>query len=177
MDRPSPRDALATVTRGAAATRAIGEAVGALAAPGLLVLLRGPLGAGKTTLAQGIAAGLGIGEAVVSPTFVLVREYPGRGGRPDLWHADLYRVGSAIEAAELGLVDGLAGGAVVVVEWPEHGAERLAAEDELAIELAPLVGADDRGVALRARGAAARALLGAVAERLVGRPDVECVQP
>lgn len=164
-------------TRGAAATRALGEAIGALAPPGLLVLLRGPLGAGKTTLAQGIAEGLGIVEAVISPTFVLVREHEGRGGRPGLWHADLYRVDGAREAAELGLEDGLAGGAVVVVEWPEHGAEGLAADDALAIELAPLADPDDRRIALRARGAAACALLGAVAERLAGRKDVEGARP
>lgn len=173
MDRPTERDALALTTRGAAATRAVGEAVGALAMPGLLVALRGPLGAGKTTLAQGIAAGLGVAEPVVSPTFVLVREYAGAGPRPDLWHADLYRVAGPVEAAELGLDDGLAAGAVVVVEWPEHGAEHLAADDVLAVDLVPLPGHDDRRIALCARGDAARMLLGALADRLAGRPGIE----
>ena len=98
------------------ATRAIGERIGAALAPGSIVLLRGPLGAGKTVLAKGIARGLGIEDEVISPTYTIVADYP---GRIPLAHVDLYRVEGADEIAGLGLDDLLAGPGVTVVEWGE----------------------------------------------------------
>ncbi|TAD75943.1 MAG: tRNA (adenosine(37)-N6)-threonylcarbamoyltransferase complex ATPase subunit type 1 TsaE [Oscillatoriales cyanobacterium] len=74
----------------AAATQALGRAIGQITEPGTVILLDGDLGAGKTTLVQGLAMGLGIGEPVVSPTFVLVNEY--LEGRIPLYHFDLYRL-------------------------------------------------------------------------------------
>jgi tRNA threonylcarbamoyladenosine biosynthesis protein TsaE len=98
------------------ATRAIGERIGAALAPGTVVLLRGPLGAGKTVLAKGIARGLGVEDEIISPTYTIVADYP---GRIPLAHVDLYRVEGATQIAGLGLDDLLAGPGVTVVEWGE----------------------------------------------------------
>ena len=86
--------------------------------PPALVFLQGELGAGKTTLAKGIVAGLGAAEEdeVNSPTFVMVQEYG--GGR--VYHIDLYRVESQPDLESLGLDDLLAENAIVLVEWPER---------------------------------------------------------
>jgi len=74
--------------RDAAAMRALGAALGRRLPGGACVLLSGPLGAGKTTLAQGLGEGLGVAGPVISPTFTLIREYPGPPGRPGLVHMD-----------------------------------------------------------------------------------------
>jgi tRNA threonylcarbamoyladenosine biosynthesis protein TsaE len=104
-----------------AETHAIGEALGRLVRPGDAVLLEGVLGAGKTGLVRGMAAGMGLDPgAVCSPTFVFVHEYRRRGG-PGLVHVDAYRLG-AEEFETLGL-DSLLGGpnpAVLVVEWADR---------------------------------------------------------
>ena len=112
------------LSRSVEETREAGRRLARSLAPGSLVLLSGPLGAGKTELVRGIAEGLGSApEEVASPTFALVHEYGPPGGRPVLVHADLYRLlGSprAVAAVEdLGLDEARARGAVVVVEWPE----------------------------------------------------------
>lgn len=111
-------------TPDAAATGHMGAALGRVLPPGTVVLLRGGLGAGKTTFVQGIARGLGIQDVIASPTFVLVRSYtatasPEHAGRR-LVHADLYRLRGQADAADLGLDEDLAGGAIVAVEWPER---------------------------------------------------------
>lgn len=100
-------------------TLEIGREIGAALAAGSLAALCGPLGAGKTQLVKGIALGLGIAESVpiVSPTFVLIREYAGR--RP-LVHVDVYRLTSGEELAALGLDERLDAGDVVVVEWADR---------------------------------------------------------
>lgn len=96
-----------------------GVAIGASLPVPALVTLRGELGAGKTTLVQAIARGLGVDEPVTSPTFALVHEYAGRRAR--VVHCDLYRLTGPHEAATLGLDDLLAEPDVVVlVEWPER---------------------------------------------------------
>ncbi|MGB2940898.1 MAG: tRNA (adenosine(37)-N6)-threonylcarbamoyltransferase complex ATPase subunit type 1 TsaE, partial [Candidatus Dormiibacterota bacterium] len=83
-------------------TLILGEALGRSARPGDVILLAGPLGAGKTVLVQGIAAGLGSVATVGSPTFVLVRQY---NGRLPLVHADLYRLEGRKEIDGLGLLE------------------------------------------------------------------------
>lgn len=119
-------------------TEALGERLGATLGAGDLVVLSGPLGAGKTVLVRGLARGLGVAGAVTSPTFVIAREHPplpGGRGVP-LVHVDAYRLGLgagariADELDDLDLDTPLAG-AVVVVEWGEGVAERLSVEHVL----------------------------------------------
>ena len=98
-----------------AETRRFGHDLGAWSVGGEVILLEGDLGAGKTTLAQGLAAGLGVAETVVSPTFVLQRVYQGRLA---LYHFDFYRLCGAGRAADLEFVDYLESDGVCVVEWP-----------------------------------------------------------
>jgi tRNA threonylcarbamoyladenosine biosynthesis protein TsaE len=118
--------------RTVADTEALGERLAAGLGAGDLVVLSGPLGAGKTVLVRGIARGLGVAGAVTSPTFVIAREHrplPGGAGVP-LVHVDAYRLGFATDVAaqldDLDLDTDL-DSAVVVVEWGEGVAERLAA--------------------------------------------------
>lgn len=92
-----------------------------------LLILSGPLGAGKTTLVQGIAAGLGVRGPITSPTFVIARVHPSLVGGPALVHADAYRLGGAAELDDLDL-DADADSAVTVVEWGEGLAEGLAVD-------------------------------------------------
>jgi tRNA threonylcarbamoyladenosine biosynthesis protein TsaE len=84
---------------------------------GAVVILAGPLGAGKTVLAKGIARGLGISDALVSPTYTIVSEY--RGGPVPLYHVDLYRIEGQVQLENLGLEDILRSPSVVLVEWGE----------------------------------------------------------
>ncbi|MFC2641558.1 MAG: tRNA (adenosine(37)-N6)-threonylcarbamoyltransferase complex ATPase subunit type 1 TsaE [Propionibacterium acidifaciens] len=94
---------------------------------GDLLIADGELGAGKTTLAQGLGAGLDVAGPVVSPTFVLSRVHRARGGGPDLVHVDAYRMGSAAELEDIDLDSSMAG-AVTFVEWGAGMAEGLAPE-------------------------------------------------
>lgn len=112
---------------GAAATRGLGQRLAQLLGPGDLVLLNGDLGAGKTTLTQGIGAGLGIRGPVTSPTFVLAREHPSLIDGPPLVHVDGYRLTGAPELDDLDL-DAAAADAVTVVEWGRGMAEALASD-------------------------------------------------
>lgn len=101
-------------------TFALGEALGRGARGGEVFALTGPLGAGKTQFTKGLAEGLQVppDEPVVSPTFVLVREY---AGRRRLYHLDAYRLGSAEDLLALGFEEMVAdGNAVVVVEWADR---------------------------------------------------------
>jgi tRNA threonylcarbamoyladenosine biosynthesis protein TsaE len=111
----------------AADTEELGARLGARLAAGDVVLLSGPLGAGKTVLAKGIGRGLGVSGVVTSPTFVIAREHPpAPGGRGvALVHVDAYRLGGRAELDDLDLDTDLAS-AVVVVEWGEGLAEGLA---------------------------------------------------
>ncbi|MGW0523722.1 tRNA (adenosine(37)-N6)-threonylcarbamoyltransferase complex ATPase subunit type 1 TsaE [Crossiella sp. NPDC003009] len=114
-------------------TEAFGARLGALLAAGDLVLLAGPLGAGKTALTRGIAAGLGVRGQVSSPTFVIARAHkPGERGIP-LVHVDAYRLSGFDELEDLDLETDLTTSAVVV-EWGEGVAEGLA-EEHLLIRL------------------------------------------
>lgn len=110
----------------AAQMRQLGNRLASLLGPGDLVVLTGPLGAGKTTLAQGIGAGLGVRGLVTSPTFVISRIHPSLGSGPALVHADAYRLGSRAEVDDLDLDTDMAS-SVTVVEWGEGLVEDLAA--------------------------------------------------
>lgn len=115
--------------------RELGTALAGLLRAGDLVLLTGGLGAGKTTLTQGIGAGLGVRGRVSSPTFVIAREHPpAAGSGPGLVHVDAYRLGGAEELADLDL-ETPAEGAVTVVEWGRGLAEELSGE-RLEIDIA-----------------------------------------
>ena len=117
----------------AAETQAIAERLGRLLAPGDVLALIGPLGAGKTTFVQGLARGLGVppDRHVASPTFALVNEHP---GRVPLVHADLYRIDDARELLELGLTDAV-DRAAVAIEWLDRFPDAAPAE-RLEITLA-----------------------------------------
>ncbi len=103
-------------TQSAEDTRRLGERLSNLLEPGDIVLLTGDLGAGKTTLVQGVARGLEIHEQVTSPTFVIVREY--RGILP-LYHVDAYRLESASELSDLGYEQFWHLDGPVLIEWGE----------------------------------------------------------
>jgi len=131
--------------------RALGERLATLLRAGDLVVLTGELGAGKTTLVQGIGAGLGVRAPVVSPTFVIARVH--RDGRLPLVHVDAYRLSSDAELDDLDL-DADLDSAVTVVEWGEGLAERLSA-DRLEVRIARPAGEGEeaRDVALVGVGA------------------------
>lgn len=119
----------------AAQMQHLGHRLAGLLRAGDLVVLSGPLGAGKTTLAQGIGSGLGVRGQVTSPTFVIARVHPSLSGGPDLVHADAYRLGSRAEVDDLDL-DADLGTAVTVVEWGEGLVEDLA-DSFLAVTIEP----------------------------------------
>jgi tRNA threonylcarbamoyladenosine biosynthesis protein TsaE len=117
-------DEQALIPTAAGMTR-LGERLATLLAAGDLVVLSGPLGAGKTTLVRGIGTGLGVRGPVTSPTFVIARVHPSLAGGPDLVHADAYRLGSRAEVDDLDL-DADLSTSVTVVEWGEGLVEGLA---------------------------------------------------
>jgi tRNA threonylcarbamoyladenosine biosynthesis protein TsaE len=106
-------------------TQALGRELAGVLRPGDLVVLVGPLGAGKTALTQGIGVGLGVREAVTSPTFVIARVH--RGGRVPLMHVDAYRLGGAADVEDLDL-DASTEESVTVVEWGQGLVEQLTDE-------------------------------------------------
>lgn len=105
---------IALVTRSPEETREVGAALAEVLLPGDVVSLTGDLGAGKTCLVQGAARALDVSEPVLSPTFVLVREYR---GRLPIYHVDVYRLDRIQDVLDLGFEDLLDPGAVVFVEW------------------------------------------------------------
>lgn len=137
-------------------TTRLGVRLGERLMPGDVVCLSGELGSGKTTFVAGLGRGWGVLEPVTSPTFVLVNEYR-RADRLPLWHLDCYRLRSGTEALALGFEDLLAGGGVLVIEWPENIREILPPE-RLNISLR-WVDTEKRGFRLEAFGARYTALL------------------
>ncbi len=129
----SKRLPLALALPDAAATRDLGVRLAELVRPGDLVVLSGELGAGKTTLTQGLGTGLGVGGPVISPTFVLSRVHAAADGRPTLVHVDAYRLGGAGELDDLDL-DLSAPTSVTVVEWG-RGLVEQAWDDRLEVDL------------------------------------------
>lgn len=107
-----------------AATRDLAGRLAGLLRPGDVLLIDGDLGAGKTTFVQGLAAALGVGATVTSPTFTLMNVYPTSCGF-DLVHVDVYRLERLSQVVDLALAEMLEDGAVVVVEWGARAAAAL----------------------------------------------------
>ena len=133
----------------AATTRALGVALGQLLCAGDLLVLTGDLGAGKTTLTQGLGEGLGVRGPITSPTFVIARVHPSLVGGPALVHADAYRLGGGLELDDLDL-DASLEDSVTVVEWG-HGVAELLSDDRLELAL-EVVSAGTRRAALTLTG-------------------------
>jgi len=154
-------EALVLEARDEDATRAIAAAMAGLLEPGDVVGLSGDLGAGKTRFVQGAAAALGVEEPVVSPTFMLVREYE---GRVPVQHVDAYRLSGAAELEDLGLEEVLPADAVAFVEWADRVAGALPPS---WLELAFHVRPDEvREIHVRAHGGAWSKRLGQIRSTL-----------
>ncbi len=123
-----------TITHSPDETRRFAAMLAETLQPGAVIALHGDLGAGKTCFAQGLAQGLGVQRDVVSPTFTLVGEHPGR--RLRMSHIDLYRIHSVREALNLGIDDYLDSDGVTVIEWAERIASILP-EKTIHIRLEP----------------------------------------
>lgn len=134
----------------AANMRDLGMRLAGLLRAGDLVVLSGDLGAGKTTLTQGIAEGLKVRGPITSPTFVIARVHPSLCGGPPLVHADAYRLAGFAELDDLDL-DASVEGSVTVVEWGEGLAEGLA-EDHLDVRIARAAESEARFIALHGVG-------------------------
>ncbi|MCB0129928.1 MAG: tRNA (adenosine(37)-N6)-threonylcarbamoyltransferase complex ATPase subunit type 1 TsaE [Caldilineaceae bacterium] len=159
-------DAIQLVSHSAQETQTMGEAIGRAAQAGLVIALQGELGAGKTTLTQGIGRGLGVTVRMTSPTFTLVNEYDGMAVR--LIHMDSYRLGEnhtdAVAQAETFGVDELldAPETVVVIEWADRLAELLP-DDTLFVQLAYCPHElECRTLSVAGRGARPRAVVAAL---------------
>jgi len=113
------------------ATRAIAASLASVAEAGDVLCLWGELGAGKTVFAKGYGTGLGVRETISSPSFVLMGEYQ---GRLPLFHIDLYRLASAQEAVDGGLLDDRQSTGVVLIEWPDRLGDALP-EDRLDVRI------------------------------------------
>jgi tRNA threonylcarbamoyladenosine biosynthesis protein TsaE len=140
--------------------RALGERLASELRAGDLLILSGPLGAGKTTLVQGIGTGLGVRGAVTSPTFVIARVHP--GPRVPLIHVDAYRLGSVTEVDDLDLDTA---NSVTVVEWGAGLAEVLA-DDRLEISISPDLDSQQRTVRITGFGTRWDAVLTGAEDRL-----------
>lgn len=112
-------------------TECVGRALAAQLRPGDVIACFGGLGAGKTALTRGIASGLGVTDAVTSPTYTIVNEY--LSGRMPLFHFDMYRMASSDELFDIGWEDYLRRGGVCVVEWSENVADAL--EDPIVVRI------------------------------------------
>jgi tRNA threonylcarbamoyladenosine biosynthesis protein TsaE len=122
-----------TVTRSQDETEQLAESIAVGLRAGDVLLLTGPLGAGKTAFVRGLARGLGVdSDEVSSPTFALVHEY--RGGRLRLFHADLYRLGTA-DAEDLGLDELGVRDGVLAIEWPDRLGHAFRGALEVEIEV------------------------------------------
>lgn len=135
-------------TRGVEETRALAEEVAALLRPGDVVAVCGDLGTGKTAFVQGLGRGLGVPGPVVSPSFVIVREYR---GRLPLVHVDVYRLERVQELYDLGFEEVLDPDKVTVVEWGD-AVVTLLDPDRLDVRLEPGTADDERMIELVPHG-------------------------
>lgn len=135
------------ITNSPGQTMELAHFAGKLAKPGTVLVLAGPLGAGKTRFVQGLAKGMGIADVVNSPTYTIVKEYR---GRLPLYHFDLYRLEDPDELWDLGLEEYFASGGVCALEWGERATEMLPRE-HLHIRL-ELQGEFQRALSFRACG-------------------------
>ena len=119
-----------------AASEAIGAALAAVVRAGDIVTLSGPLGAGKTSIARGLLAALGLEDEAPSPSFAIVQPYAPPEVRLPVLHVDLYRIDDAAEIDELGLEEAL-NDSLLLVEWPEQAPERWPAALALALTMEP----------------------------------------
>jgi tRNA threonylcarbamoyladenosine biosynthesis protein TsaE len=138
-------------------TLALGRALAPLLVPGMVLHLRGDLGAGKTTLARGILQGLGHQGRVKSPTYTLVEPY--QFSRLYLYHFDFYRFESPQELDDAGLRECFGAHALCLVEWPEKAGAKLPAAD---LTLAMYVAGSGRRVEVSAAGVAGKTCLEAI---------------
>ncbi len=152
-------DPLRLVSSSVDETLAIGRRLGAALAPGHVLALVGPLGAGKTHFVKGLARGAGVDDdrKVNSPTFVLVNEY---AGRIPLYHLDAYRLGGETELEALGFDEMIAGEAAVVVEWADRVRDSLP-PDHLHIVI-DVTGPERRDFTMTATGPRSDALCAAL---------------
>ena len=140
------------VSRSVDDTCAIASAIARLTRAGDMIILSGEMGAGKTAFARGFADGLGVSpdDHVASPTFNLVHVHD--SGRVPLHHADLHRLGSTAEVADLGLRESADLGAVVVVEWGDMAADVLGDHLTVALEAIDDAAPDERAVTVSVEG-------------------------
>jgi tRNA threonylcarbamoyladenosine biosynthesis protein TsaE len=142
------------ISHSEAQTRRLGARLAAYLHPGDVLALVGDLGSGKTRWIQGVCAGLGVTDPVISPTFTLVNEY--RGLYP-VYHIDLYRLADAAETATFGLEDYLYGSGITMIEWADR-IKALLPDEYLTVELHHLE-ETKRRVVLRPHGQRFLALL------------------
>ena len=126
---------MTVITKSPEQTELLGKKLAELLRPGDVIAYYGDLGAGKTAFTSGLAAGLGIREAVTSPTYTIVNEY--LSGRMPLFHFDMYRLSSSEELFDIGWEDYLARGGVCAVEWSENVADALTDAISITIEKDP----------------------------------------
>ncbi len=161
-ERESDVRELCLVSHAAQETIALGERLGALLAPGDVLVLTGDLGAGKTQLTKGIAAGMGVADEVTSPTFTILMVH--EGASMPLHHFDLYRLDDPDQLEDIGLYETLDGDGACVIEWGEQFVEEIGPErlDVVIVRLddqAPSGEEPPREVRLVAHGARAQRLL------------------
>ena len=134
-------------TNSAEETFALGEKIGKEANPGTVITLEGDLGVGKTVFAQGLAKGLGIDDAITSPTFTIVQVY--EEGRLPFYHFDVYRIADPDEMYEIGFEDYFYGQGVTLIEWANLIDELLPANrTDITIEKDPAKGFDYRKITI-----------------------------
>lgn len=159
-----PERSLDIVSHSSVHTERLGERLGALAAPNDVLALSGELGSGKTVLARGVAAGLGIDPMeITSPTFIILREHG--GGRLPFFHLDLYRL-EGVDLANTGWEEAVDAGGVTVIEWPERAGESLPL-DRLEVRLEHIA-ESKRRVVLQATGARSARLVEELRASVVG---------
>lgn len=140
------------ISNSEAQTRRLGARLAELLSPGDVIALTGGLGTGKTRFAQGVGRGLGVREAIISPTFTLIREYRGPRIRLPFFHVDLYRIEKAAEALTFGLEEYLYGDGICLVEWADRLQAGQLPPDYLWIDFRHL-DQSKRGLLIQPRGA------------------------